>query len=234
VEIAAVEIHAEPGAVDRLDDLQHAVRLGDDAAVVLQTQADAPLTGVVAAFLNRGDAHAPRLGVAGSGRAAGKDADVRRAHDRGVVDPALHIGDLLVELRSLRTGKVVADRGAADLDAAPGRVLADFGEVFRAGVRREEVAGQLRAGEALVRAEIDELEHVHLAVLHLLLLAAHVFEVIAEAVGREAEIEARTARPRQRIHGKRGRNAGAQGGGGGGLQKTATGKGEGCFGHASE
>ncbi len=65
------------------------------------------------------------------------DANVRRAHDGGLVDPAFDVGDFLVQLRTLRAREIISDSRAADGDAAILCVCVNAIELVGAGVVRK-------------------------------------------------------------------------------------------------
>jgi hypothetical protein len=90
VEISGIEIHADPRALYGFDDLQHARRFRDNAAMVFDPQKDALPPRVIRALLKSAnavrDCLCTRLIFRG---AACKDADVRGAQNGCAIDPSL-------------------------------------------------------------------------------------------------------------------------------------------------
>src|SRR5688572_11744374 len=101
MEIAGVEVDAEPVRLDLANDRQQLIRGRHDAAVILQRQENSEAGGVFTRPMNRVDAPASRVLL---GRAllkiAGEDADGWSVELRRKVRPPLDVVDLLVQLWS--------------------------------------------------------------------------------------------------------------------------------------
>ena len=111
MEIAGVEVDAEPVRLDLADDRQQLIGGRYDAAVILERQEDPAGGGVFTRPMDRVDAPTPRVLLRRALlQIAGEDADGRRVQFRRQVHPPLDVVDLLVELRSRRVGKSVAHR----------------------------------------------------------------------------------------------------------------------------
>ena len=195
VEIGGVEIDADPWALDRFDDVEKRGGFGDDAAVILDAEENTARAGVSATFLKRADA----IFLRGFGRlafeVAGEDADVRNAHERGVIDPFFSMSDLLVALGACRDGEGVPNAGAAEFDAAQECVPFYFQQEFRRDLFRKIIAGEFGAMAVVVRAVIDELEEIDLLIggWSFGTIVAGVLEELAERIGRKAQPETRFA-----------------------------------------
>ena len=66
---------------------------------------------------------------------AGEDADGLAAEPAGVLDPAFDVVDLFLEASRVVDAEVVADRGAADVEAEPRAAALEPGEVAGVGCR---------------------------------------------------------------------------------------------------
>jgi hypothetical protein len=84
--------------------------------VVFEAKKDALAPGVIAALEQSVDRPFPRLGLRGPFCGAGKDANVWRAHESGIIDPSIDQGDFLLPFFGVCGGERVADRRAADGD----------------------------------------------------------------------------------------------------------------------
>jgi hypothetical protein len=145
-----------------LDELQEVRGFGHNAAMIFQSQHDAPFAGVVAAFLERIQAQPfglLRRQVAGS---AGEHAQMRRAHHGRAIDPAFDTGDFPVAVSSGGKGEAVSHRGSRDVDSAQEGVSFQLQQVGVIRVRRKIVARQFGADAAVLGAKINELEQVDL------------------------------------------------------------------------
>ena len=184
MEVAGVEVDAEPVGLHGLDDLEEAVGLGHDAVVVLQSEEDPAAGRVVGAGLDGLDAVPPgfrfRLALL---RVAREDADRGGAEVRGHVEPPLHVVDLLLPLRSRRVGEGVADRRRRDVDPDEVAVALQGGHVRGREVGREVVGGQLDAVHLPRGRALDEVVEGH----GRRELAG---EVVAQRVGGETEAQA--------------------------------------------
>ena len=100
----------------------------------------------------------------------------------------LTVGELLLELGGVGGAEVVADGGAADVEAEAGTLALEVGEVFRRGLG-EVVGGQLDGVEAQVRGQVDEVVAASSAASAWLQV-----EVLAVAVGGDAEAQVRSCR----------------------------------------
>jgi hypothetical protein len=97
------------------------------SAVILQSQHHAVLAGKLAALLHARDRQLvglfDRLSLLGITR---KNANHRRAENRGIFDPAFDASDLCVAFFARGMAKVVADRGAGNVEpeskALPGQL----------------------------------------------------------------------------------------------------------------
>lgn len=162
VEIGGIEVDAEPGALDGFDDVEEGVGFRDDAAMVFEAEHDAVFAGVGAAFFKGFNAILLRDVEGLAFGVAGEDADVRDAHEGGVVDPLFGMGNLFVAFFASRKGEGVADAGAAEFYAAEEGVALQFEEEIASGIGREVVAGEFGGLAVVFGAVVDELEEVDL------------------------------------------------------------------------
>jgi len=193
MKIRSVEIDADPGALDRFDDVEQGGGFSDDATVIFDAEENTALTGVGAAFFKRGDAIFPGDFVGLAFEVAGENANVRNAHERGVIDPFFGVRDFLVALGTPRDGEGVADAGAAKFDAAQESVPLYFKEEFRRNVFWEIIAGEFGTVAIVVRAVIDELKEIDLLVggRSFGTIVTGVLEKFSEGISREAQSKTR-------------------------------------------
>ena len=153
-------------------------------------------------------------------RVAAEDANDGGGEHGRLVDPGFDLGEVGVALLAWGEAKIVGDRRARDVEPELERVGFEAVVVGRPGVGREPVGGRLDAVEAEVGREVHEAEHVHLLGLEV--------ELVAERVGREAELQMRRASPADRVDGP-GRDRCTKGGQGGvSKESTAGGSGHGA------
>src|SRR5881628_2316392 len=99
MKIPRIEIDADPRTFDRLDNFENSFGFSDDPAMVLQTEEHAFFSRDFPALFHRADAEFPPFTLIYSLRqGAGKNAHVRRAHDRRVIDPLVHHRNLRLSL----------------------------------------------------------------------------------------------------------------------------------------
>ena len=96
LEISGIEIDAEPGALDRLDEAENLLGRRGNAAVILKGQEDAVFAGVFAGFLDRGDRLFVLFLILAFLDGAGENTDCLAAKPRSVFDPLLHIFELFL------------------------------------------------------------------------------------------------------------------------------------------
>src|SRR5262249_37670277 len=123
---------------------------------------------------------------------------------------------LFFELVRVGLAEVVADGGAADVQAQPGTLALEVGQVFRRGPG-EVVGGQLDGFEVLADGEVDEIVEAH---RRLALLRA---ELPVEAVGGDTQLEVSFAGAADRLNGRgRAGGEGEPGAGGDGAEQELT------------
>jgi hypothetical protein len=95
------------------------------------------------------------------GHRSGEDAEHRRAHPGGALDPLLDMPDVRGSLRLVRRGEVVAYARPADLDAELERpALEIIDELVRRhlGIAREKVPRRVECVEVHLGAEFEQID----------------------------------------------------------------------------
>ncbi len=127
---------------------------------------------------------------------AGEHADMRRTDDHRAGDPRPRQLEFLLPIRTRRQREGVADRRSTDADPAQEGVPLNLPQV---GIGRrilEVVTRQFRPVTSLLRAVIEETEHVHLRRHPILPL----HELVAERIGGERQTQPRRPFPRERFN----------------------------------
>ena len=139
------------------------------------------------------------------GLRASKHSNVRRIHQRCVIDPFLRVGDLFVQLFALRQGKVISDRSASQLHTAQIGVSFDLEQEFFIHIRWKKVAGDFSTRNVIVGAPVDEIENtpkLHVA-FGLLFLIPHPLKALAETVSGDSELHPAFARTVDRLNARK-------------------------------
>src|SRR5262245_40667335 len=130
-----------------------------------------------------------------------------------MLDPVAHHLLLRGKLRRVGEAEVVADRCPADVETESRGAGLQLREIFRRGFGKV-VGGEFDRIEVEVGAEVDKLLELHRACLEV--------EVLAIAVRREAEFDARPAVAFDRVDGSTGAGEGEAGAGNGGRREELT------------
>ena len=126
------------------------------------TQENAVLGGVIAGFLDGGDATGPHRSSVSPPDTAAEDAHGLAAETGGVLDPALDVVDLGAELVGRGQTEVAANGGAADVQPQPGATSLEAGEISWSRLGREVVFGQFYGVHGHTGGSVDEVGQRHL------------------------------------------------------------------------
>ena len=166
VEVAGIQIDADPWTVDGLHDFEQWIRFGNNAPVVFDAKEHAPGGGVIAADLQAFNAAIDSFfpGTLFWG-VSGKDPNVGRSHGSGMVDPLLDMGDLLISPRSGQVGEAIAYSGATDRESTQKGMALEAREQGMIDFGREVIAGQFSPITAQAGTVIQKIKEADALVL---------------------------------------------------------------------